>query len=68
MGPCIVKIRIDLGIGSESKVSLDADIERLEVICSAGETVKGREFQSLEVIGINELANPFVRFKVLNHR
>ena len=26
-----------------------------------GKTIRGREFQSLEVIGINELANAFVR-------
>ena len=46
--PCIPKIR-DLGIGSESKVSVDAGLERLKVIYVAGKTVRGREFQSLEV-------------------
>ena len=28
---------------------------------AAGKTVVGREFQSLDVIGINELTNAFVR-------
>ena len=59
MDSCILKIRRDLGIGSELKVFVDACLERLYV---AGKTVEGREFQSLEdVIGINELANTFVR-------
>ena len=34
MDPCIVKIKIDLRIGSESKVSVDAGLERLKVMCS----------------------------------
>ena len=55
MEPYIAKIRSDLGIGQESKVSVNADLERL----------KGRrseeESSSLNVIGINELANAFVR-------
>ena len=28
-----MKVRRDLGIGSQSKVSVDADLERLKVIC-----------------------------------
>ena len=56
-----MKIRRYLGIGSKLKVSVDAGLERLKVICYCGKTVGGREFQSLDVIGINELANAFVR-------
>ena len=56
-----MKIRRDLVIGSELKVSVDAGLERLKVI--AGKTVGGREFLSLDVIGINELANVFIRYK-----
>ena len=58
-----MEIRRDLGIGSELKVFADACLERLKVIYSiyvAGKTVGGREFQSLGVIMINELANAFV--------
>ena len=40
-----MKIRRDLVIGSELKVSVDAGLERLKVI--AGKTVGGREFQPL---------------------
>ena len=39
---------------------MDADLEGLKVTV-VGKTVRGREFQSLDVIGINELANAFVR-------
>ena len=42
------------------KVSVDADLERRRLYV-AGKTDSGREFQSLEVIGINELANAYVR-------
>ena len=56
-----MKIRRDLGIRSELKVSVDAGLEILKVICCCGKTVGGREFRSLDVIGINELANAFVR-------
>ena len=52
-----MKIRRDLRIGWESKVSVDGGLEGLKV----GKTVEGREFQSQDVIGINELANAFVR-------
>ena len=45
-----MKIRRDLGIGSESKVSVDAGLERLKVICCWED---GQ--------GTNELANAFVR-------
>ena len=57
---CIVKIRRDLGIGSESKVSVDVGLERLRLYVAL-KTVRRRELQSLEDIGINELANVFVR-------
>ena len=33
MDPCILEIRIDLGIGSELKVYVDVCLERLKVIC-----------------------------------
>ena len=55
-----MKKRRDLRIGKESKVSEDAGLEGLKAII-VGKTVGGREFQSLDVIEINELANVFVR-------
>ena len=49
-----MKIRRDLGIGSESKISVDAGLESLKVILYvAGMTVRGREFQSLEFMVTN---------------
>ena len=62
MDPCILEIRRDLEIGSELKVFEDACLERLKVILYvAGKMVRRREFQSLDVIGINALANAFVQ-------
>ena len=62
----------DLGIGSDSKVSVNAGLERLKVICFWKDGPV-REFRSLEVIQINESANSFVRLVsnlvgVLNRR
>ena len=51
--------RFQVGFGVE--VSVEAGLERLKVICNiADKTDSGREFPSLEVIGINELANVVV--------
>ena len=52
-----MKIRIYREIGTESKGSVDAGLERLKVICSW----KDGQLKYLEVIGINELANACVR-------
>ena len=43
------------------KASVDAGLKQLKVI-RRGKTVAGSEFQSLEVIGIKELAKALVRF------
>ena len=59
---CILEIRRDLCIGSELKIFVDACLERLNDI--AGKTVGEKLFQSLDVIGINELANAFVRLLI----
>lgn len=45
----------------ESKIPVDTNIERMKVI-SQGKTEAAREFQSLEVIGINDLTNCLVLF------
>ena len=42
-------------------VSVDASFERLKVICMAGKKGGESEFQTLEVTGINEVTNIFVR-------
>ena len=47
-------------IGSEWKVCVGADLERLKVISLKGRTWQ-KSLQSLEVTEINNLANPFVR-------
>ena len=50
-----MKKRRDLGIGSLAKVSIDVGLGRLKVIPYVAEkTARGREFQSLEVMGTNE--------------
>ena len=51
-----MKIRRDLGIESELKVSVDASLERLKFIY-CWEDGQGREFLSLEVMGTNERAH-----------
>ena len=54
-----MEIRRDLGIGSELKIFVDACLERLNVICCWGNDGRKR-VQSLDAIGINELANAFL--------
>ena len=60
---CIVKIRRDFGdwVWVEGICECGSWKTRLYV---AGKADRGREFQSLEVIGINELANAFVRLVI----
>ena len=43
---------------------MDPGLERRKAIFVAGKTDGKREFQSLEVIGINEFANSFVRISI----
>ena len=47
--------------GPKVKVSVDDDLEIIKVI--TGQTDEGSEFESLEVIGISELPNDFVRLE-----
>ena len=56
-----MKIRRDLRIGEESKVSVDADLEGLKVIRCWEDDRRKRVPVSGCHIGINELANAFVR-------
>ena len=60
MGPCILELRRDLWNGSESKVFMDACLVKLKVILFLGR-LSEEEFQSLDAIRINELANALVR-------
>ena len=59
MNPCIVKRR-NFRVGFGVKSICDADLETLKVI-SSRMIDGGSKFQSLEVIGINELAYAFPR-------
>ena len=52
-----MKIRRDLEVGQESKVSVNAGLEGLKVIRCWEDGRRKR----VPVIGINELANAFVR-------
>ena len=63
-----MKIRSNLGISSELKVSVDGGFERLEVICSWEGGQGKRVPQSLEVMGTNEFSNAFVLFIPTAHR